>query len=144
MHETPGLEVKQVIVMRRFFPDENGNMTKQLRTGKMIAQGAHASLSFLSEKIGFRHKGKQSPDIKFDPEEKAWFTDSFTKICVYVDFEEELHKIYNEAKTKGLRAHIICDAGRTEFNGVPTYTCAAIGPNYSHKIDEVTGHLKLL
>jgi PTH2 family peptidyl-tRNA hydrolase len=36
------------------------------------------------------------------------------------------------------------DAGLTEFNGVPTKTCIAIGPNWSDEIDEITGHLKLL
>lgn len=138
------LEVKQVIVMRIFYPDKDGNMTKQLRTGKMIAQGSHASLSFLSEKIGFRSKGKQNEKLEFDTEERTWLTGAFAKICVRVNSEEELMKIYNEAKEKGLRAHLILDSGRTEFNGVPTYTCCAIGPNYSHKINEVTGDLKLL
>ena len=41
-------KIKQVIVMRIFYPDKNGNMTKQLRTVKMIAQGAHASMGSLS------------------------------------------------------------------------------------------------
>lgn len=133
--ETPGLEIKQVIVMR-----DDLNMRK----GKMVAQGAHASLSFLSEKIGFRSTGKQKEKIDFDAEEKSWLTGSFAKICVRVNSEEELLRICKEAKEKGLRAHLILDSGRTEFNGVPTYTCCAIGPNYSHKINEVTGDLKLL
>jgi PTH2 family peptidyl-tRNA hydrolase len=134
MKETAGLEVKQVIVMRN---DLN------MRKGKMVAQGAHASLSFLSDKIGLR-KGKQNTSIEFDDEEKKWLTGAFAKICVQVDSEEELHRIHREAKDKGLHVHIILDSGRTEFSGVPTYTCLAIGPNYAHKIDEITGSLKLL
>lgn len=135
MSETPGLEVKQIIVMRN---DLN------MRKGKMVAQGAHASLSFLSDKVGFRKNGKQAKTIEFDAEERAWLTDAFTKVCVRVESEEELHQIYAKAKEKGLRVHLILDAGRTEFDGVPTYTCLAIGPNYAHRINEVTGELKLL
>ena len=143
MAETPGLEVKQVIVMRN---DLN------MRKGKMVAQGAHASISFLSDKIGFRSKwlkyseepDKKGRQLEFDAEERAWLTGAFAKICVRVDSEAELHEIYEKAKAKGLRAHIILDSGRTEFDGVPTYTCLAIGPNYSHKINEITGDLKLL
>lgn len=141
--ETQGLEVKQVIVMRQFFPDKSGEMTKQLRTGKMIAQGAHASIAFLCDKIGFRNSGKQNKDLEFDLEEKKWLTGAFTKICVKVDSEDDLLNVYNEAKEKGLRAHLILDSGKTEFHGVATYTCCAIGPNYAFKIDEVTGNLKL-
>ena len=50
--------------------------------------------------------------------------------------------IFQAAKEKKLEVHLVTDAGLTEFNGVPTKTCIAIGPNYSEKIDEVTGHLK--
>jgi PTH2 family peptidyl-tRNA hydrolase len=39
---------------------------------------------------------------------------------------------------------LIIDSGKTEFGGVPTKTCLAIGPDYSEKIDKVTGNLKLL
>lgn len=141
--ETSGLETKQVIVMRMKYPNSSGGL-KQISPGKMIAQGAHASLSFLSEKIGLRNNGIQNKKIELDAEERDWFTGSFAKVCVKVDSEEELLHIYNEAKKNGLRAHLILDSGRTEFNGVPTYTCCAIGPNYSHKINKVTGNLKLL
>ena len=39
---------------------------------------------------------------------------------------------------------MIVDAGLTEFNGVPTKTCIAIGPANPDDIDEITKHLKLL
>ena len=137
-------KIKQVIVMRIFYPDKNGNMTKQLRTGKMIAQGAHASMGFLSEKFNFNNLEQLNKKITFDVEEREWFSTGFTKICVKVADEAALFDVYNLAKSKGLRAQLILDSGHTEFNGVPTYTCCAIGPNDSQKIDEVTGGLKLL
>jgi peptidyl-tRNA hydrolase len=33
--------------------------------------------------------------------------------------------------------------GLTEFNNVKTKTCLAIGPDYSDKIDQITGGLEL-
>ncbi len=53
-------------------------------------------------------------------------------------------EMYNEAKQRGLTAELIIDSGFTEFNGVPTKTCIAVGPNRAEDIDRVTGHLKLL
>jgi hypothetical protein len=45
----------------------------------------------------------------------------------------------------------MCDAvswrivpGRTEFGGVPTKSCLAMGPDEYERIDAITGHLKLL
>ena len=39
---------------------------------------------------------------------------------------------------------LITDAGHTEFHGVPTRTCLAIGPAWSDEIDAITGGLQLL
>ncbi|NJO65883.1 MAG: hypothetical protein HC836_49780, partial [Richelia sp. RM2_1_2] len=36
------------------------------------------------------------------------------------------------------------DRGNTEFHGKYTETCLVIGPDYSNRIDEITGKLKLL
>lgn len=36
------------------------------------------------------------------------------------------------------------DAGLTEFKGIPTKTCIAIGPADSNEINKISGHLKLL
>ena len=41
-------------------------------------------------------------------------------------------------------AVVITDAGHTEFGGVPTVTCAGIGPASAAEIDRITGHLKPL
>lgn len=115
-------EFKQVIVMRK---DLN------MRKGKMCAQAAHASMKAYLEN-------------KTDRRVLAWLAGQFAKICVSVDSENELNAIYNQAIASGLIASIIVDAGRTEFDGVPTKTCIAIGPDEISKIDLVTGDLKLL
>jgi PTH2 family peptidyl-tRNA hydrolase len=137
--------VKQVIVMRH---DLN------MRLGKKIAQGAHASGAWMShfiQNIGVASSGSRSQLMRnliqnelLSPEQEAWIYGNFKKICVRVDSEQELLDIYNKAKEKGLEAYLICDNGLTEFHGVPTNTCCAIGPNFDVAIYEITGHLKLL
>jgi PTH2 family peptidyl-tRNA hydrolase len=114
--------MKQVIVIRKDL---------KMRRGKEIAQGSHASMAFLL-------KG----DFK-RTELTEWLETGQTKVCLQVHSEEELLELDKKAKEMGLTSNIITDAGRTEFGGVPTKTCMAIGPNESDKINEVTGHLKL-
>lgn len=131
--------VKQVIVMRLEYPDpKKEGAVRRLRLGKMIAQGSHSSMSFLAHK--FREK-----NFELNAAERAWLLDgSFAKICVYVNTEEELMKLYDQAKAANLEVNLITDSGRTEFNGVPTRTCIAIGPDFASRIDPITGKLPLL
>jgi len=73
-----------------------------------------------------------------------WLNGGFAKITTYVDTEEELLALYDRAKAAGLRCALITDSGRTEFGGVPTNTCIAIGPDYAENIDPITKNLKLM
>lgn len=75
---------------------------------------------------------------------RGWLEGSFTKVCVRVDSEEELLCVVKAAQEAGLLVQLCVDAGRTEFHGVPTPTCCAVGPDFSERIDPITGHLKLL
>jgi PTH2 family peptidyl-tRNA hydrolase len=125
---------KQVIVMRA---DLN------MRKGKMIAQGSHASISWLVERVKF-NIANETESLSVNEEEENWISGEFTKICVQVKSEAELIDIYNKAREAGLSCSLITDAGHTEFNGVPTITCCAIGPNWSSEIDAITSHLPLL
>lgn len=127
---------KQVIVMRK---DLN------MRKGKMVAQGAHASMKAILDKMMFYPRDNvMCLNLEKDKALNDWIIGKFTKVCVSVDSEAELDEIYEKAKSSGLMCSMIVDAGLTEFNGVPTKTCCAIGPEWSDKIDEITGHLKLL
>jgi PTH2 family peptidyl-tRNA hydrolase len=127
------MATKQVIVMRKDL---------KMRRGKEIAQASHASMAFLTRN-GMIDSDKflniQMTNLK---EAQEWIQNSFTKICVGVSSEAELDEIYNKAKEAGLTVHMVVDNGLTEFNGVKTKTCLAIGPHYSEKIDPITGHLK--
>jgi len=126
--------IKQVIVLRK---DLN------MRKGKMVAQGSHASLACITQ---YFKKSSRGSYRFFPPKEmEEWLFDtSFTKICVSVDSEMELIKIYTIAIASGLTASLIQDKGNTEFHGQPTYTAVAVGPGEANKIDKITGHLKLL
>ncbi len=115
-------ELKQMIVMRK---DLN------MRKGKMVAQGAHASMKALLENM-------EHPNIK------QWLAGPFAKIAVGVDSEDELMAVLEKAKAAGLITALITDAGRTEFNGVPTNTCIAVGPATNEDLVPITGDLKLL
>ena len=135
---------KQVIIMRK---DLN------MRRGKQIAQGSHASMKALlhgMEKIyheGFGDKGILFSYTLTDRVESTmgkWLEGAFTKICVGVDSEAELDAIVTKARNEGMLCSVIIDNGTTEFNGIPTKTCACIGPWDSDEIDKITGHLKLL
>lgn len=114
--------MKQVIIIRKDL---------KMRRGKEIAQGCHASMSFLL-------KGDATKE-----QIEEWVRGGQTKICLQVNSKEEILELHKKALTLGLIVNYITDAGRTEFNGVPTITALAIGPNKSEKIDELTGYLKL-
>jgi PTH2 family peptidyl-tRNA hydrolase len=130
------MRTKQVIVIRYKYPDGKGG-TMGMRTGKLIAQACHASMSFMTRRL-------QEMIIPVWTEaELNWIEGSFAKVCCRVDSEEELLEIYEKAKAAGLEAHLITDNGMTEFKE-PTRTCIAIGPDLAEKIDEITGCLKLL
>ena len=126
---------KQVIVIRRDL---------RMRRGKEIAQGAHASMAWLAERVLARLTPTGSvDDVKLSKAERAWLTSSFRKVTVKVGSEAELLAVYEKALEAGLVAHLITDRGLTEFGGVPTRTCLGIGPDYDDLIDPVTGDLEL-
>jgi PTH2 family peptidyl-tRNA hydrolase len=114
--------MKQIIVMRKDLG---------MKCGKMCSQSAHASMKAYLE-------NKDHPDVL------VWLDGLFKKVCVRVESEEELFALFNKAKDNGLIAAMILDAGLTEFDGVPTNTCIAIGPHSDEVLDPITGHLKLL
>ena len=125
-------KVKQVLVMRKDL---------KCRRGKELVQMTHASMSFLTKPMRGTTDNEQTVVLSDDALE--WINDGFTKIGLCVNSEKELTELYQMALIKGLEAHLIIDKGLTEFNGVPTKTAIAIGPNKASEIDVITGGLKL-
>lgn len=80
---------------------------------------------------------------KFSEEVDHWITNSFKKVVVYVETEEELVAVHEAAIAAGLESHLITDNGTTEFGGVPTKTAAGIGPHEESRFEGVTNHLPL-
>jgi PTH2 family peptidyl-tRNA hydrolase len=141
------MNTKQVIVIRKDLG---------MRKGKMCAQAAHASMSFLTKGM-LKYGVKEGADVGYyfcSPtiwengahieEIEHWLQHSFRKICVYVESEGDLIRIHERAKQLGLVSHLIEDNGVTEFDGIPTKTCCAIGPHWEEKFEGVTSHLPLL
>lgn len=123
---------KQAIILRK---DLN------MRKGKMVAQGAHASMAAIL------NLGKEVNDSFVIPKDERiweWLTGNFKKITLSVNSEQELLDLYEKAKKAGLVCSLIQDNGLTEFGGVPTYTAIAIGPDRDENINPLTQELKLL
>lgn len=104
--------------------------------GKYVAQGSHASLGLVLDM-------QKKNDANTQAILEKWFSESSTKICVYVKSLDELHEIKNKAMERGEAVKLITDSGLTMFRGVQTDTCLAI-LGYRNKVDEITGHLQLL
>jgi peptidyl-tRNA hydrolase, PTH2 family len=130
----PGL-VKQVIVIRRDL---------KMRRGKEIAQGSHASGAWLAQLVvAGLDPITGSATIELDPVAQVWATTSFRKVTLQVRTEADLLELHAKAVRAGLRSFVITDSGKTEFDGVPTLTALAIGPNLASAIDEITGELSI-
>ncbi len=125
---------KQVIVVRKDL---------RMGKGKLVAQGSHASLGAV---LMIQSKMKlAAPRIhELIGPYNSWIEGIFTKVCLAVESEEELLELERAAESAGLPVKLITDSGLTEFHGVPTRTCLAIGPSWSEDIDKITGKLKLL
>ena len=126
------MEHKQVLVIRK---DLN------MRKGKIAAQAAHASMGAI---LGLSKVVDGQLVIPMDERIEPWLTGRFKKICVYVNTEEELIKVYEQAKEAGLVTSLIVDSGLTEFGGVPTKTAVAVGPDREDRVNAITGGLPLL
>jgi len=123
--------IRQVILIRK---DLN------MRKGMIAAQGAHASMKvFFDQARKFRIFGWAFMLIPMSLTMYRWAIGSFAKVCRYCTSEEELLKAYHDAKAVGLPCALIVDEGRTEFHGVPTLTCVAVGPADADTIDKVIG-----
>lgn len=127
--------IKQVLVIRTDLM-----MTK----GKMISQGAHASLGAVLQMMKKEENGLTLEFNDDNHELEHWLNNSFTKITLRVDSLDELMRIRDEAERLNMNVCFIIDNGHTQFKNIPTPTCLAIGPYEEEFINLVTGDLKLL
>jgi PTH2 family peptidyl-tRNA hydrolase len=134
------METKQVIVIRK---DLN------MRKGKMVATGAHAAMWALLD-FAYKEQNGDMTTYTIQVHDKStrpldeWLLGHYKKICVSVNSEQELIDLCEQAKAQGLPYRLQHDVGLTEFEGVRTVTCCAIGPGPADIIDAITGKLPLL
>jgi len=128
-------DIKMVIVMRNDL---------LCHKGKFCASAGHSSLVFLTKILQKNIDSSKPFYCLLNAKQIEWlFNGLQKKICLKVNSEAELLEIYNKAIENDIDAHLIEDHGLTEFKGVHTKTCVALGPDYSEKIDAITKHLKL-
>lgn len=132
---------KQVIVIRKDL---------KMRKGKMIAQGAHASLGAIVNQMSHGEPGSKFWQLPVRDQINQfnaigeWLSGPVKKIVVYVESEAEINELERQAHNSGLIHCKIIDSGLTEFYEVPTITCIAIGPGEESEIDKITNGLPLL
>lgn len=102
--------IKQVIIVRT---DLN------MRKGKMVAQGAHASMKIFFDRMQPALNTSGSTHwCEFTPEMIKWMNSSFPKIVVSCDSEKELLDLKKQADDAGIISALILDEGRTEFKEI--------------------------
>ncbi|HWM96655.1 MAG TPA: peptidyl-tRNA hydrolase, partial [Streptosporangiaceae bacterium] len=80
---------KQVIVIRRDL---------RMRRGKEIAQGAHASMAWLRQRVmSHLTPAGVADQVRFTEAERVWLEGSLRKVTVKVGSEAELLAVYDKA-----------------------------------------------
>ncbi|KAK5684474.1 hypothetical protein LTS10_004344 [Elasticomyces elasticus] len=102
--------------------------------GKIGAQCGHATLACYKTLV------RANPR---HPVLRQWEDYGQAKVALRIDSEEDMLVLQAQAISLGLCAQVIHDAGRTQIAS-GSATVLGIGPAPKSKIDEVTGHLRLL
>ncbi|MEM4272567.1 MAG: peptidyl-tRNA hydrolase Pth2, partial [Candidatus Bilamarchaeaceae archaeon] len=107
------MEYKQAIVLRADL---------KMGKGKLVAQGAHASLA------AYLNCGKE--------ERQEWIEGGMKKIALKVNSEAELMEHFEKCRNAGLKPALVRDAGHTQVEP-GTITCFGAGPAEENKIDAI-------
>ncbi|KAK5717607.1 hypothetical protein LTR17_015960 [Elasticomyces elasticus] len=102
--------------------------------GKIGAQCGHATLACYKTLV------RANPG---HPVLRQWEDYGQAKVALRIDSEEDMLVLQAQAISLGLCAQVIHDAGRTQIAS-GSATVLGIGPAPKSKVDEVTGHLRLL
>ncbi|KAJ4306856.1 hypothetical protein N0V88_000227 [Collariella sp. IMI 366227] len=127
----PREECKLVLVVRTDL-----GMTK----GKIAAQASHATLACYKSLLRAAQAAPQSTEAKLL---RQWERNGQAKIAVQVKSEDELLELMGKARSLGVTAEVIADAGRTQIAS-GSRTVLGVGPAPKSVVDMITGGLKLL
>lgn len=123
---TSGVGLKQVMVVR-----SDLNMGK----GKIAAQCSHPSVKAVLD----LQRSKSGNEIL-----QSWLAAGSKKVVTKSSgAEDELENLVKVARTRGLYATCIRDAGLTQI-AAGSMTVCVVGPGPEPEVDAVTGHFKLL
>mgnify|MGYP001005788965 CR=1 FL=1 len=121
----------------------------KVRLGKKMAQAGHAAHLWLTSKIKHVDQvcdwSRKDEDMLplfgcyLTEDEVEWVKTNYPKIVLSVETEADLLVLKEKAESLGIKAQLVVDDGLTEFGGVKTTTCLAIGPAKSADIDMITG-----
>ncbi len=128
-------EMKMTLVVRKDL---------KMSTGKLSAQCAHAAVAavdLVNDRLFEAKEG--SRDAEWGDWLDAWRTIGSKKVALRVESEAEMLDLAKAAKKAGLPHYVIQDAGRTQI-AAGSRTVLAVGPAPASRVDQVTGHLKVL
>jgi PTH2 family peptidyl-tRNA hydrolase len=108
--------------------------------GKIAAQCSHATLACYKSLLRTAQRSPQSPEAQIL---RQWERLGQAKIAVQVKSEDELLTLLGKARSLGVTAEVISDAGRTQIAS-GSRTVLGVGPAPKSMVDLVTGGLKLL
>ena len=109
--------------------------------GKIAAQCGHATLAcFKSISKAARASGPSSPAARLL---QRWERHGQAKVALQTKSEDEMQELMAKARSLGITAEVIADAGRTQIDP-GSLTVLGVGPAPKSAVDQVTGHLKLL
>ncbi|KAI1132353.1 PTH2-domain-containing protein [Nemania abortiva] len=127
----PNEECKLVLVVRTDL-----GMTK----GKIAAQCSHATLACYKTLSRIASRKPTSAEARIL---QRWERLGQAKIAVQVKSQDELLTLMGKARSLGITAEVIQDAGRTQIDP-GSLTVLGVGPAPKSLVDQVTGGLKLL
>src|SRR5438046_920910 len=115
-------------------------MQLTLIQGKIAAQCGHATLACYKTLLRAAQKDPESTEAKLL---RQWERLGQAKIAVQVKGEQEMIELMRKARSLGVTAGVIQDAGRTQIEA-GSRTVLGVGPAPKSEVDKITGHLKLL
>ncbi|KLU91949.1 peptidyl-tRNA hydrolase 2 [Magnaporthiopsis poae ATCC 64411] len=124
-------ECKLVLVVRTDL-----GMTK----GKIAAQCGHATLACYKT---LSKAAQRTPGCAEAKVLHRWERQGQAKIAVQTKSQDEMMTLLGQARSLGITAEVIQDAGRTQIEA-GSMTVLGVGPAPKSLVDKVTGHLKLL
>lgn len=106
----------------------------------MAAQCGHATLACYKSLLKESQKDPSSASARLL---KQWERHGQAKIAVQTKSQDEILELMGKARSLGVTAEVIADAGRTQIDA-GSLTVLGVGPAPKSVVDKITGHLKLL